>query len=60
MRELMTVAEAAIYLNVSPHTLYSWSSRKVGPPRYLLGKAVRYDRGAVDRWLDEHEQMATG
>ena len=51
-KKLMTVDEAAAYLGLSVHTLYSWTSqRKV--PFIKLGNRVRFDRKKLDAWLDE-------
>ena len=50
-KEWLTTAEVAEYLNESIHTLYSWNSRGGGPPRYRLGKGLRYRRSEVDQWI---------
>jgi excisionase family DNA binding protein len=50
-KKLMTVNEAAAYLGLSVHTLYSWTSqRKV--PFVKLGSRVRFDRKKLDAWVD--------
>ena len=50
-QKLMTVDEAAAYLGLSVHTLYSWTSqRKV--PFIKLGNRVRFDRKKLDAWLE--------
>ena len=50
-KKLMTVDEAAAYLGLSVHTLYSWTSqRKV--PFIKLGNRVRFDRCQIDVWLE--------
>jgi excisionase family DNA binding protein len=50
-KKLMTVNEAAAYLGLSVHTLYSWTSqRKV--PFVKLGNRVRFDRKKLDAWVD--------
>lgn len=35
-------------------TLYAWRSRNLGPPGIRVGNALRYRRGDVEAWLDEH------
>lgn len=50
-KKLMTVDEAAAYLGLSVHTLYSWTSqRKV--PFIKLGNRVRFDGKKLDAWLE--------
>lgn len=50
-RRFMTVDEAAAYLGLSVHTLYSWTSqRKV--PFVKLGNRVRFDRQKLDAWVE--------
>ena len=56
LNRLMSVEEAAEYLNVSPRTLYNRIAPKsknpfpVRPKR--IGKLVRFDRGQLDQWID--------
>lgn len=49
---LMTVQDVAAYLGVPVATVYQWNSRDVGPPRYRIGKYVRYRLTDVDAWID--------
>lgn len=51
---LMTVQEVADYLQVPKASIYAWNSRgwNPGPPRYKVGKYVRYKRSEVDAWLE--------
>lgn len=50
---LLTVAELAEYLGVSPHTIYQWRYRSEGPPGFRLGKGqVRYRESEVLAWLE--------
>ncbi|HUG09109.1 MAG TPA: helix-turn-helix domain-containing protein [Acidimicrobiia bacterium] len=39
---LLTVAELARYLGVPVGTLYQWRYRSEGPPRFRVGRHVRY------------------
>jgi len=53
--ELLTTAEAAAYMRISPHTLHFWRSRKQRcGPRYLKvhAHAVRYRLFDVEVWLE--------
>lgn len=47
-RSIMTRAEAAAYLHVSPKTL-----DRSSVPRIMLGKLPRYSRYAIDRYFEE-------
>ena len=48
---LMTIEEAAAYLGLSIHTLYSWTSQR-RVPFVKLGNRVRFDRRKLDAWLE--------
>lgn len=52
---LLTTAEAATYLSLSPRTLESWRSKLVGP-KYIKPEgraAVRYRTSDLEEWIDE-------
>ena len=51
-RELLTAEEVAELLRVEVHTLHNWRYRRVGPPAYKVAGKLRYDRAAVDEWLE--------
>jgi excisionase family DNA binding protein len=54
--ELMTIEQAARYLNVSRRTLVRWQTEGIGPPSIKLPSGGRrYRRAALDAWLLEHE-----
>lgn len=48
--ELLTVKECATMLHLSPRTLYVWV-RQSRVPYYKCGKAVRFKRRDIFRWL---------
>ena len=51
---LLTRAEAADYLSVSVATLATWACcRRYGLPYVKVGRAVRYKREDLDRFLQE-------
>lgn len=56
MPTLVTTAEAATFLTLSPRTLENWRNRQEGPPFKKLGTAVRYDVADLEKWLDESAQ----
>lgn len=63
--DLITTAEAATIIGVSPSTLRTWRNgtprqRRLAPPSLSpLGRTVRYSRRAVEAWLEARTQ-ATG
>lgn len=63
-RAILDNREAAHHLNLSPKTLNN--SRTTGllcgvkaPPFKKLGKAVRYDRAALDEWLAQFKEQTS-
>ncbi|WP_078948507.1 helix-turn-helix domain-containing protein [Streptomyces noursei] len=51
----LTVKDAALYLGLSPHTLYVWRHRRVGPPSFRMGTRgrVMYRREFLVAWIQE-------
>jgi len=56
MPTLITTAEAATYLSLSPRTLENWRARQEGPPFVRMGTAVRYDTDALSQWIEKSAQ----
>ncbi|MFG2369392.1 helix-turn-helix transcriptional regulator [Streptomyces mirabilis] len=54
----LSVKEAAEYLGMSPHTLYVWRYRRIGPPSFRMGSRgrVMYRIEALDAWIREQER----
>ncbi len=54
----LNVKDAALYLGLSPHTLYVWRHRRKGPPSFWMGSRgrVMYRLEALDAWIREQEQ----
>lgn len=55
---LMTTAEAATFLSLSPRTLEAWRSKLVGP-KYIKPpgtSAVRYRAADLEQWVEESTQ----
>ncbi len=55
MPELLTIKEAAAYLQVSEETLRKWRAQGAGPPVAKLGRHLRYRKDALDQWVKEQE-----
>lgn len=53
MPTLITTAEAATYLTLSPRTLENWRTRQEGPPYVKMGTAIRYDTAALAQWVED-------
>jgi excisionase family DNA binding protein len=53
--EFWSLTETAVYLGVSPSTLYNWAYRgDTGPRSYKVGRRRKYRRVDVDTWLEQH------
>lgn len=51
-QRLLSVCQAAQYLGISRHTLYSWvSQRRI--PYVKVGRRTMFDREALDGWIEE-------
>jgi excisionase family DNA binding protein len=49
--ELLTNAEVARILGITPRTLENWRQQGRGPEYLKDGKVVRYERAAVERYI---------
>jgi len=47
---LLTEAQAARFLGVSPKTIKTWRQRQVAPPFVQFGSVVRYEHSALEEW----------
>lgn len=56
MQRLMSVREAAAYIDLSPYTVYGMvSQRRI--PYVKVGRSVKFDQSALDAWLKQHTVM---
>ena len=64
--QFLTISEVAELLRTPISSLYSWRTRKVGPPAIKVGRKVLYRRGDVESWLEtqkdtqSHQSNQTG
>jgi excisionase family DNA binding protein len=56
---LLTEDQAAAYLGLVPNTLAKWRMRGEGPPFVRVGRLIRYDRTAIDRWVESQTRSST-
>ena len=57
---LMPRAEATEYLGLKPGTLEAWASRgSVNLPYIKLGRAVRYRKSDLDRFIEANRATGT-
>jgi len=54
MEKLLTIDDLAKMLSVSKSTIYRWVHYGF-VPHFKIGGAVRFDEGAIQRWLRERE-----
>lgn len=57
--QTLTTEEAAKYLGVGSGTLQNWRSQGRGPKFLKIGRAVRYHKETLDRFLAESEVQQT-
>jgi predicted DNA-binding transcriptional regulator AlpA len=51
---LLTEAQAAEILGLSPTTLNNWRWQRIGPPYLLLSaRCVRYDKAKLEEWIEQ-------
>ena len=56
LQRLVSIREAAVYLNLSPHTLYTMvSQRRV--PYVKVGRLTKFDRAELDKWIRNNSVM---
>lgn len=51
MDALLTTYQAAEILQLDPGTLCNWRSCRTGPPFVRVGRAVRYRRSDLERFV---------
>lgn len=56
---LLTQEQAAAYLGVNVRTLEHWRSIGKGPRFVKLGRAIRYTRAALDRFIAENQHQTS-
>lgn len=60
MSELLTVKDLAALMGWAEHTVYQRRYRGDSLPQAIaVGKALRFRRQDVERWLEEHTEAAT-
>lgn len=53
--KLLTIKELAEILNVTPQTVYLWTTGGKGPKALRVGRSIRFRRSDVNAWLDSRE-----
>jgi excisionase family DNA binding protein len=51
---LLTTGQVAELLGVHPETVLRWTDKKGLPGYRLPGGALRYQKDAVEEWLEDH------
>jgi excisionase family DNA binding protein len=54
IEKYITTKELCEWLKISPNTANNW--RRKGLPYVKTGNTVRYDKNAVQKWLDEQSK----
>ena len=50
-RYLLTTAEAASFLNISPKTLVNWRLLGIGPRYVKIGRRIRYRKEDLESYI---------
>ena len=60
-KEYYDTREAAIYFGgaIKPNTLEIWRIQGRGPRFIKFGRAVRYRKADLDKWIEERERQNT-
>jgi hypothetical protein len=56
---LLSEADAARYLNLSPRTLERWRSTGEGPRYVKQSRRISYDQRVLDAWIAAHARSNT-
>jgi hypothetical protein len=59
LEAVLNEKQAAEFLSVSVRTLQAWRVRGVPPPFVKIGRAVRYQRRALLKFLEQHTVTST-
>ncbi|MEE4546191.1 helix-turn-helix domain-containing protein [Streptomyces sp. V4-01] len=49
----LTADDIAEMFDVPKETVYQWRKKHTGPPGFRVGKHIRYDPTAVQRWVNQ-------
>jgi excisionase family DNA binding protein len=55
---LLTVAEAAEVLQISPYMVREWARERKIPAIRMGERYWRFRRSSLDAWIDDHERPA--
>ena len=55
---LLSLKEAAVYLDVAEATLRDWRVDRKGPPAVKFGRLVKYRREDLDQWVSDRIEAA--
>ena len=56
--KLFNVRELSAYLSLPPSTIFTWTSMGRIPGVVRLGRALRFDRAEIDRWIESKKSAA--
>ncbi|HYG37125.1 MAG TPA: helix-turn-helix domain-containing protein [Cytophagales bacterium] len=57
LKEVLTLAEAAKYLNLSTSHVYKLTSKKEIPHYCPNGKKIYFNRSELNKWLQSNKQL---
>jgi excisionase family DNA binding protein len=52
----LSPGEVAVLLGVPLETIYQWRYKRTGPPGFRVGRHLRYDPRAIQRWVQRQTE----
>jgi len=56
---MLSTVEAARVLGIRPRTLELWRAQGKGPTYARIGRACRYSKGALQKFIEENERLSS-
>lgn len=56
-KRLMNVAELAVYVSLPKNSIYTMVSLRKLPGVVRLGRALRFEKAAIDQWVNEKAKL---
>ena len=56
-KRYLNIAETAEYTGINVKTLYKWSRCEM-IPCYKIGRILRFDKVAIDKWIRDYQKEA--
>jgi excisionase family DNA binding protein len=54
--EWLSPAQVAELFGLPVKSIYEWSTKRTGPPKYRIGRHLRFKRSEVNEWADSRRK----